>query len=205
MSPGLLSLTIVCAAVPLLGAGAVPTGERQDVFATGPRLDEVPGPRAVGPGLPPPAQWPVLRYRHPLRILVVTGKRSLAAFQRIARRMRSTVEFRYADQAGFSMYHVNDKWIEPKNNPTTGELDDYVRRVATEALSPRGGMPPADVIFSDLIDIPGLLASVKAGAVLSLAAKFIPESRSPFAVEWPARLLQNRDWMDEGARRSEAA
>jgi hypothetical protein len=96
MSPRLLSLTIVCAAVPLLGAGAVPTGERQDVFATGPRLDDLPGPRAARTGLPPPAQGPVLRYRHPLRILVLTGKRSLAPLQRIACRMRSTVEFCYA-------------------------------------------------------------------------------------------------------------
>jgi hypothetical protein len=119
--------------------------------------------------------------------------------------MRSTVEFRYAGKAGDSMYHVNDKWIEPEKNPTAGELDEYIKKIATEALSPREGRPPADVIFSDLLDDAGLLASVKAGAVLVTCGDIHPESKSPLAGEWPAKPLKDRDWMSEGARRAEDA
>jgi hypothetical protein len=119
--------------------------------------------------------------------------------------MRSTVEFRYAGKAGDSIYHVNDKWIEPQKNPTAGELDAYIKKIATEALSPREGRPPADVIFADLVDFPALLASVKAGAVLVTYGDVHPESNSPFGALWPAKALKESNWMSEGARRAEDA
>src|SRR5437762_5152953 len=110
-----ISLAIVCAALPLFLQTAI-EARAQESPAPGPRLDEVPGPAIDRSNLPPPAQWPVLRYESPLRILVVTRQASLAAYQRIARRMRSTVEFRYEGKGGDSIYHVNDKWIEPEKN-----------------------------------------------------------------------------------------
>jgi hypothetical protein len=146
-----------------------------------------------------------LRYEAPLRILAVTDHASTAAYQRIARRLRSTIEFRYEGKAGDSIYHVNDKWIEPQKNPTPAELDDYVRNVARESLGPRNGKPPADVIFSRDVDDAGLLSSVRAGAVLVTCGNVYPKDDSPFASEWPAKATKDHDWMHGAARRSEGA
>jgi hypothetical protein len=77
--------------------------------------------------------------------------------------MRSTLEVCYEGKASDSIYHVNDHWIEPKDNSSPAELDKYVKKVAREAVAPREG-GPADVIFSSAIDDAGLLATVKAGA-----------------------------------------
>src|SRR5262249_31207161 len=77
-------------------------------------------------------------------------------------------------------------------------------------VAPRDGKPPADVIFSTLLEPsllnePGLFASVKAGAVLVACGGFYPEANSPFAAEWPAKPTKDSMWMNLSARRSEGA
>jgi hypothetical protein len=138
-------------------------------------------------------------------MLAVTRHASVADYQRIARRMRSLIEFRYDGKAGDSIYHVNDKWIEPEKNPTPAELDDYVRNVAIESLAPRKGKPPADVIFSTRLDDSGLLASVQAGAILVACGSVYPHEGSPFAPVWPARPTKENQWMSQGSRRAPQA
>jgi hypothetical protein len=177
----------------------------------GPKLEDLPGPTTDATALPAPAQWPVLRYEQPLRILAVHRKfGSIAAYQRIARRMRSTLSTLYPGAAGDAIYHVNDKWIEPEKDPTHAELDQYIQRVVREGVAPRDGKPPADVIFATLFDSsllkePGLLASVNAGATLVACGSHYPEADSPFAPEWPAKPMKQSVWMDQSARRSEGA
>jgi len=185
----------------VLTANLADAADHAAIPIDGPALDDVPGPVIDQSGLPAPAQWPVVRYDRSLRMLAVVGKGSLAPWQRVARRMRSTIEFRYVGQAGDAIYHVNDKWIEPKNNPTADELNAYVAKVAAESLAPKNGQPPADVIFSGMVSDEGLLASVKAGAVLVTCGNVYPGEKACFAPEWPARPTPRNSWMSGGAQR----
>jgi hypothetical protein len=175
----------------------------------GPKLDETPGAVAPDANLPAPAPWPVLRYERPLRMLAVAGKRQpVTDLQRIARRMRSRIEFRYTGgrDVGMAIYHVNDKWIEPKENPTAEELSAYSIEVVREALRVLpDGRPPADVIFCTMLDDANLLESVKAGAVLVSCGNVYPDEKSPFAAEWPAKPGKRNSWMSGGATRPEIA
>jgi hypothetical protein len=70
-------------------------------------------------GLPDAALWPAARHERPLKLLVISDKNSsLATYRRIARRLGSQVEYVYVGVNDQVEYHVNDKWIEPKDNPT---------------------------------------------------------------------------------------
>ena len=73
-------------------------------------LEQVPVPVSADRDLPDPARWPVLRYQRPLQILVIADKnQSLAAYRRIALRLRSRVDYCYAGVNDQVEYHVNDK------------------------------------------------------------------------------------------------
>ncbi len=160
-------------------------------------------PRAeAGPAeVAAPAMW---RHERPLSLLVFSGKNgSLASYQRIARRLRATLSVRYTDIGGDSIYHVNDKWIEPKDNPTADELAARVAELAGDALKLRDGRPPADVIFCSRLDLPGLLECVRAGAVLVTCGSVYPAADSPLAAEWPAKPTPRNSWMSGGATRAD--
>jgi len=140
MLPRLACVLAMCAAL-VVTANAAGAAEDVAIPLDGPRLDDVPGPVIDQSALPAPAQWQALRYDRPLRMLAVCGKGSLAPWQRVARRMRSTIVFRYYGQAGDAIYHVNDKWIEPKDTPTADELNACIATVAAESLAPRTQQP----------------------------------------------------------------
>ena len=103
----------------------------------GPRLEPVPGPEKSTVGVPEVASWPVARYERPLRLLAILRKsESAAPYQRIARRLRATLALRYLGEGeDFYRYHVNDKWIEPSDNPTLKELVAELRKVAGASIS----------------------------------------------------------------------
>jgi hypothetical protein len=203
MNRRFMSVAAVCITLSLFAWTAVEADQQQPIPVPGPKLDDLPEPVVSPANLPAPARWPVLRYERPLRMLAVVEKIQLSPYQRIARRMRSALEVCCEGPAGDGIYHVNDKWIEPKDNPTPKELDEFIKRVAHEAVAPRKGTP-ADVIFSSAINDASLLARVKAGSVLVSCGHVDPRN-SPFAAEWPAKALKDSSWMNEGARRSEGA
>ncbi len=197
---------------PLLQCASRPAGAAAYPLP-GPQLEEVPGPVLSQEGIPAPATWPALRYEQPLRILAITSKgNSAAAYQRIARRMRASLDLRYLG-GGDDIYHVNDKWIEPKDNPTAQELREYTVKVIRDTVSAAAAEPRYEVIFCDnpgqiLADAQlqeGLLACARQGTVLVVCANYYPAEGSPLAPLWPGKAEPRNSWMAGGARRTEAA
>ncbi len=179
--------------------------------ADGPQLDVVPGPIVEPAGRPEVASWPVLRYKKPVRILVVLDKRSSAGpFLRIARRLRAVLEIRYLTRGSNAIYHVNDKWIEPKENPTREELAAYSQQVVLDTFRVEEGRCPYDVIFLttgiDNKRLPSaVLSCVEAGALLVVTGNHWPPADSPLSQFWPAKATGRNTWHSGGASRNDAA
>ena len=83
-------------------------------------------------------------------------------------------------------YHVNDKWIEPKDQPTRDELAKAVLESAVRTTQVQDGQPVADVIVvngnpAHVLDEPAiaanLLANVRAGRGVGRVRQRVPESR----------------------------
>jgi hypothetical protein len=173
----------------------------------GPELDEVPGPAVDVEHTPEPATWPAARYQRPLRLMAILGKgESAAAYQRIARRLRASLELRYL-AVGDDRYHVNDKWIEPSGDPTMEELIAESRKMAFRSIEPVGGRWPCDVLFcnrelNDAALQESLVRFVSAGGVLAVCGNVYPPPTSLLGQRWPAKAMPNNSWMSGGARRS---
>ena len=176
----------------------------------GPHLESVPGPSYSTEGVPAVATWPMLRYDKPLRVLAIGAKTGTAAeWQRICRRMRATLDVRYLG-GGDDRYHVNDKWIEPSDNPTAEELAKYGVKVVVDTLNPAGGTLPYDVIFcgnpNDILANPEvqqhLLAFVNNGGVLVVNGAVYPAVDSPLGKVWPGKPGAGNSWMHGGAQRT---
>ena len=175
------------------------------VQAAGPALEAVPGPMVDTAGLPAPVAWPAVRHEQPLRLLAILEKnQSAAAFQRIARRMRATLELRYL-AAGDDQYHVNDKWIEPAGNPTLPELIAASRKIAIEATAMAGPNRAYDVIFAHR-DVDqralqeNLLRFMEAGGAVVVCGSVYPPADSALGKIWPAKP-GNNSWTRGGAKR----
>ncbi len=201
-----------------LGLGIAKSAEeihhvRRDCEQDG--LGQVPVPALTDRELPEPAQWPVLRYQRPLRMLVIADKnQSMAAYRRIALRLRSRVDYCYVGVNDQVEYHVNDKWIEPKENPTRDELAKAVLASAVRATQVQAGRPVADVIVvhgnpANVLDEPAiaanLLANVRAGAALVACGSVYPKAESPLAAVWPMKAKPQNSWMSGGATRESQA
>ena len=174
-------------------------------------VGDVPGPVLDGRELPEAAAWPVLRYERPLRMLVVADKRqAMSAYRRIALRLRSRVDYCYVGVDDMVEYHVNDKWIEPKDQPTRDELAKAVLESAVRTTQVQDGQPVADVIVvngnpAHVLDEPAiaanLLANVRAGAALVVCGSVYPKTESPLAAVWPMKAKPQNSWMGGGATR----
>ena len=200
------SLIAVCM---VLASSGMPAHAAEQIPVPGPQLDPVPGPAITSANLPAPATWPILRYERPLRILAILSKRqSTAPLQRIARRMRASLEIRYVG-GGDDRYHVNDKWIEPKGDPTKDELLEFGTRLVLDATSFEGDRPPYDVIFCNWnLEDPTLQANLikfmNAGGVLAACGSVYPKVESPLGRLWPAKPTPRNSWMGGGATRTDA-
>ena len=172
----------------------------------GPELDEVPGPVIDPDHMPEPATWPVVRYQRPLRLTAILGKgESAAAYERIARRLRASLEIRYL-AAGDDRYHVNDKWIEPSGDPTMEELIAESRKIAFRSIEPVDGRWPCDVLFCNHeLNDPALqellLRFLDSGGVLVVCGSVYPAPAGRLGRCWPATATPNNSWMTDGARR----
>jgi len=172
---------------------------------------EIPQPEAGRRDWPAAAVWPAMRHQRPLRLLVVAEKRNaMGPYQRIARRLRATLRFVYVGVSDLVEYHVNDKWIEPKENPKREELRQAILAAALEALAVRDGRPASDVILlhgnpDQVLDNPAmqatLLDNVRQGAVLAICGSVFPKDGSPLARVWPVKARPQRLWMGGGAKR----
>lgn len=172
----------------------------------GPQLAVVPAP---SPSAVP--AWPALRHARPLHLmLIVSTRQELGAYLRIARRANAVLDTRYAT-TGDVIYHVNDKWIEPKDNPTSAELDANSRMVILDSL--RAAVPGnPDAILCDagcgMLASPDFaaaaLAYVQAGGQLVVMGNFYPDPNdNPLAPHWPAKPGKGSAWMHDGAARAE--
>jgi hypothetical protein len=174
-------------------------------------VDDVPGPVLDGRDLPEAAAWPALRYERPLRILVVAEKRqAMSAYRRISLRLRSRVDYCYVGVDDMVEYHVNDKWIEPKDQPTRDELAKTVLESAVRTTQVQDGQPVADVIVvngnpAHVLDEPAiaanLLANIRAGTALVVCGSVYPKIESPLAAVWPMKAKPQNSWMGGGATR----
>lgn len=179
------------------------------------RIMELLGPVLADRELPEPARWPALRYERPLRMLVVAEKRhAMSAYRRIALRLRSRVDYCYVGVDDMVEYHVNDKWIEPKDQPTRDELAKAVLASAVRRTQVQDGRPVADVIVvsgnpANVLDEPAiaanLLANVRAGAALIACGSVYPKTESPLAAVWPMQPKPENSWMGGGATRTSHA
>lgn len=168
-------LWVLLALVSLIADTDVRAAGPESIPLSGPELDAVPGPVIDASNLPAAATWLVARYEHPLRLLAILDKgESAAPYQRIARRLRASLELRYI-AAGDDRYHVNDKWIEPSDNPTLKELVAESRKIANESIAPAGPRT-YDVIFlhrglEDRERQENLMRFLKAGGVVAAAER----------------------------------
>lgn len=194
---------LVVGLLSLAGVGA------QEILVSGPSLDSPPGPTVTTAGLPGPATWTLLRHDRPLRLLAVVGKNAAdAAYMRIARRMRASLDVRYLG-GGDDIYHVNDKWIEPQANPNAKELTEYTRKIILDTLTSAAAKGSYDVVFFETAELlkeadyqKALLAVAEAGAMVIVDASFYPEAGSALAAVWPGKP-KNPNWMQAGAERAE--
>ena len=178
-------------------------------------VGDVPSPVLAGHDLPEPGRWPALRYERPLRMLVVADKRqAMSAYRRIALRLHSRVDYCYVGVDDMVEYHVNDKWIEPKDQPTRDELAKAVLESAVRTTQVQAGQPVADVIIvngnpANVLDEPAiaanLLANVRAGAALVVCGSVYPKTESPLAAVWPMKAKPQNSWMGGGATRTSHA
>jgi hypothetical protein len=130
----------------------------------------------------------------------------LSPYQAIARRVRGTVEARYLD-AGDAIYHVNDKWIEPKDNPTRPELTAYARQVVMDTVGSLAQTRRFDVVFVEartglLADADigaSLLAFLRSGGVVVVVGNYYPDPGGPLAACWPANATSRNTWMTGGS------
>jgi len=201
---------IRCLTLSLLLALAV-AGLAATLPVAGPQLDNIPGPSVITTGAPACALWPAVRYERPLRLLAVGWKGgSIADLQRIARRLRASLEVRYLG-GGDDRYHVNDKWIEPSDNPTLEELTKAGVHNVVDALSAPDGKLPYDVIFcantNGILNNPEvaqrLLAFVNAGGVLVTCDSYYPPADSALSKVWPGKPGTGNSWMGGGAQRAD--
>jgi len=171
----------------------------------GPSLAAVPGCQIHTPNRPQAATWAEVRYAEPVRILGILDKgQSAAALQRIARRLRAVLELRYLCRGGDEIYHVNDKWIEPKDNPTRDELREYAEEVVLDSLRDAARSKAFDVVFldagadNDRVQA-AALECARAGALLIVTGHVEPGAGDPLAEVWPARTTSQRTWHGRGA------
>ena len=179
-----------------------------------PRLDNVPGPVAGQEGVPEVATWSTVRYASPLRMLAIIGKRESAGpYLRISRRLRADLEIIYLSHGKDEIYHVNDKWIEPKDNPTREELAEYSEEVVVETLERQAEQASAtgayDVIFlaagTDNEQIQAAaLRCVSAGCLLVVCGNVYPNAESPLGGVWPAKPGSRNSWHPAGATRTDS-
>jgi len=174
----------------------------------GPHLVNVPGPQVIRQGQPEMATWHALRYERPVRMLAILDKRTAAApMQRIARRLRARLELRYISRGGGAdeIYHVNDKWIEPKENPTRKELHAYAEQQVVGTLKEVGRSMSFDVVMlvggadSDTVQA-AAVECARAGVLLVVTGNVNPRPDSPFAEIWPASSTGRNSWHAHGAQ-----
>jgi hypothetical protein len=178
-----------------------------------PELEVVPGPEQPQAGLPDAATWPVRRHQQPLRLLAVLNKgTSLAPYRRIALRLQASLDVGYVSEGGDERYHVNDKWIEPNDPPSSEQLIQTSLQAVTDLVRLDSGRPQYDVIFvhGNPRDILGnatiqqhLLQTASAGGILAVCGSVYLKADSPLASVWPAKPLPQNSWMSGGAKRDD--